>query len=454
MKGWLIFHHELDPALPEVPEVLRFQETAERLSIGLQVLNPKHFDLVVGTPESWRVHYRDALLERPDFIICRTGAETDYFTLAVLRHCERRGVRIVNGPEAIEAVADKLRTMQWLVRAGLPIPRTILGKATLDATLVERELGFPVIVKTLKGTRGAGVFKCDDRDQFEDLTQLLVSAGSQSDILFQQYVRASHGRDVRVVVVGGKVVAAMERRSQNGNFKSNISLGGVGQAYRAPPDMARLAVRAAEALDLEVAGIDILFDDQGYRICEANSAPGFQGLEQACDIDLPKVIFDWIETQVRPRFVPSKPGEAATLRGLVRASRAHLAEVGESYPEHRRFAAAIGWKMVGGGLAALAHSCVPAIFPTTGSRTIASLNEALEDRALLRAPQPDADMRGGFVALFILSLLAALLPWLAGAPAVVAGPLSLLSLSFPVAYRLGERRDARQRMPNPALAPG
>ena len=209
MQGWILFHRDLDPALPEVPEILRFQEVAARRSLSLHVLKPHNFDLVAGPIADWAVHYEGRDLERPDFILCRTGAETDYFTLAVLRHFERRGVRLINGPEAIYLVADKLHTMQQLIRAGLPVPSTILGKFPMDVDLVEKELGFPVIVKTLRGTRGTGVLKCEDRGQFEDLAGLLASAEAKADFLFQHYVRASHGRDVRVLVIGGRVVAAM-----------------------------------------------------------------------------------------------------------------------------------------------------------------------------------------------------------------------------------------------------
>jgi len=224
-------------------------------------------------------------------IIARTGSETSYFTLAVLRHFERKGVAMVNGPAAIETVADKLHTLQILSKARFPIPKTILGKFPVDVNLVERELGFPVVVKTLKGTRGAGVLLCSDRAQFNDLANLLDGASPGADFIFQQYIAASHGRDVRILVINGKAIAAMERRSVDGGFKSNISLGGHGAPFAMPDTLARLAVRVAWALKLDVAGVDILFDRNGYRVCEANSAPGFQGLEKACGISVPEEIF-------------------------------------------------------------------------------------------------------------------------------------------------------------------
>jgi gamma-F420-2:alpha-L-glutamate ligase len=272
--------------------VIRFQQAALKAGIELSVLQPQDFDLVVDSqPNRWSAIYRGRKLPKPDLIMARTGSETSYFMLAVLRHFERQGVAMVNGSVAIEAVADKLQTLQLLSRAGLPIPKTILGKFPVDVDIVERELGFPVVVKTLKGTRGNGVLLCNDRTQFNDIATLLDGARPGADFIFQQYIAGSHGRDVRLLVVDGKVIAAMERRSADGGFKSNISTGGQGFRFSPPIEMIKLAVSVAEVLDLDVAGVDILFDADGYRICEANSSPGFQGLEKACGISVPDAIF-------------------------------------------------------------------------------------------------------------------------------------------------------------------
>lgn len=298
MRCWLFFHRELAPDVPEAPEVYRFQQAASKAGIELRVLQPRDFDLIVDSDDNWSAEYQGRKLPKPDLIIPRTGSETSYFTFAVLRHFERLGVAMVNGPAAIEAVADKLHTLQILSRAGLPIPKTILGKFPVDVNVVERELGFPVVVKTLKGTRGNGVLLCADREQFNDLAKLLDGANPGADFIFQQYIKSSHGRDVRVLVINGKAVAAMERRSSDGSFKSNISLGGVGTCFTPPDEMAQLAVRVTHALGLDVAGVDILFDTNGYRICEANSSPGFQGLEKACNVSVPDAIFDAMRTKL------------------------------------------------------------------------------------------------------------------------------------------------------------
>lgn len=291
MRCWLFFNRDVAAGVPEAYEVMRFQEVAKALDIQLSVLKPHDFDLVVDSKNNWSAIYQGRELSKPDLIIPRCGSETSYFTLAVLRHFEHQGVAIANAPTAVEAVADKLQTLQMLAGAQLPIPKTILGKFPADVDLVERELGFPVVVKKLRGTRGAGVVLCNDRAQFDDLANLLDGATSASDFLFQQYIKPSHGRDVRILVIGGKVVAAMERRATDGGFKSNISLGGSATPFAPPPAMAELALKVAHTLQLDIAGIDILFDADGYRICEANSAPGFQGLERACAIDVPEFVF-------------------------------------------------------------------------------------------------------------------------------------------------------------------
>jgi gamma-F420-2:alpha-L-glutamate ligase len=291
VRCWLFFNRDLGPDVPEAHEVRRFQETANLLDIELLVLKPSEFDLVVDSKHGWSAIYQGRKLPKPDLIIPRCGSETTYFTLAVLRHFEHQGVAIANSSTAVESVADKLHTLQLLGAAKLPIPKTILGKFPADADFIERELGFPVVVKKLRGTRGAGVVLCNSKGDFDDLANLLDGATPGTDFLFQQYIKASHGRDVRVLVIDGKVVAAMERKSKDGGFKSNISLGGSGEMFAAPPAMANLAAKVARELKLDIAGIDILFDKDGYRICEANSAPGFQGLEKACAVDVPELVF-------------------------------------------------------------------------------------------------------------------------------------------------------------------
>ncbi len=306
MRGWLLFDNDVADGVPEAAEIRRFIEAGRRRGIRLDTLRPRDFELIVSTEREWRAEYAGGKLPRPDFIIPRTGSDTTYFTLAVIRQFERMGVAMVNGAEAVDACADKLQTLQLLSASGLPIPKTILAKFPVDVDVIECELGFPVVVKKLRSTRGAGVVLCQDRDQFDDLASLLGDAGHQSDFIFQQYIASSHGRDVRLLVIGNEVAAAMERRSITGSFKSNISLGGVGECIAPPEGMAQLAIEAARTLRLDVAGIDVLYDETGFRICEANSSPGFVGLEKACPVSIPDRVFDYVTARLKPPAPPRR----------------------------------------------------------------------------------------------------------------------------------------------------
>ncbi|MCW2404632.1 gamma-F420-2:alpha-L-glutamate ligase [Sphingobium sp. B1D7B] len=437
LRGWILFHHELNPANPEVPEVLRFQEAANGMSIDLAVYDPHCFDLIVGGEEDWAVTYNEKRVDRPDFIMCRTGAETDYYTLALLRHFERRGVRLINGPATIERVADKLHTLQSLNRVGLPIPRTILGTFPIDVDLVERELGFPVIVKTLKGTRGAGVLKCENRSQFEDLAGLLESAEAKAEFILQHYVRASHGRDVRVLVVGGRVIAAMERRSLTGGFKSNVSLGGVGVAYNPPPEMAELAVKAADILDLDITGIDILFDEDGYRICEANSAPGFQGLERASGLDVPSTILEWIVETQNVEASAVAVAEDSVLTDMIFGGRTGLRAITDRNAHFRDFASAVSIRLFRASLSCLGQALAPSLLTDPKNGTRLSLRALFEGRARTNlSALDDSEQERTLIVVLALASWAAVLPWIAGAGVMASGFLSLIALCFPLLYLL------------------
>ncbi len=293
MKIWILFHGNTDADHPELAECLRLKEEAEKQGASLDIMGVDDFDLVIDSTNEWRAIYRDEYIDAPDLIIPRTGAETTYNAFSVMRFYEGLNVPSINSWNSIESVADKLHTHQILANHGFPVPRTILGKFPPNLNLIEEKLGFPVIVKTLRGTRGGGVFMAETKDQFKDLTDLLADTNSRAKVLFQEYIKGSHGRDLRTFVVGDRVVACMERRSSDGGFKSNISRGGQGYPHPITPAIEDLSLRVARALNLEVAGIDLLIDGQNFSVCEANSAPGFcgdDGLESVCQANVARDI--------------------------------------------------------------------------------------------------------------------------------------------------------------------
>ena len=302
MKIWILFHGNTGADHPELAECLRLREEAEKQGATLDIMGVDDFDLVIDSTNEWRAIYKDEYIEAPDLIIPRTGAETTYNAFSVMRFYEGLGIPTINSWSSIESVADKLHSHQILASRGFPVPRTILGKFPPNLDLIEEKLGFPVIIKTLRGTRGGGVFLCETRDQFKDLTDLLADTNSRAKVLFQEYIKGSHGRDLRTFVVGDRVVACMERRSTDGSFKSNISRGGLGQPHPITPAIADLSLRVARALDLEVAGIDLLFDGQTFSVCEANSAPGFcgeDGLESVCRANVARDIISYGMSKVQ-----------------------------------------------------------------------------------------------------------------------------------------------------------
>lgn len=298
MRGWILFDTYDDGLKKEQHEINRFVEDAEKQEIDLRVISPDQFELIVTKDDRDTVIIDGDLVALPDFIIPRLGASTTYFTLAVIRHLEQLGVYTINSSQSIEAVKDKLFTQQILAAENMPAPDTMLAKYPVNVDLVEEKFGFPVIVKTLSGAQGTGVFLSSNKDKFRDLMSLINSTNKDANIIIQKFVASSRGRDLRVFIIGGRAVACMERRSADGNFKSNLSQGGTARKVELNPEIEWLATETARILGLEVAGIDLLFDGDHFQICEANSAPGFKGIEECHDISIPEEIYNYIRVRL------------------------------------------------------------------------------------------------------------------------------------------------------------
>ncbi|MGF1444793.1 MAG: RimK family alpha-L-glutamate ligase [Pikeienuella sp.] len=309
MKIWILYRDSAAHLRSEAHEVRRLVATAESRGHSVEVLAPEQFELVVTRDDRRSILVDGAPVELPDIVLPRMGAGTTYFALAVIRQLERLRVPTINTAAAIETVKDKLFAHQLLAQHHLPIPKTMLAKFPIDVGLVARALGFPVVVKTLSGSQGSGVFLCEDAGKFDDLMQLVRATQSNANLIFQEFVADSRGRDLRVFVVGGRVVAAMERRSAEGGFKANYTQGGEVRAWTPDRDAELLALESARVLGLEIAGIDLLFDGDGYKICEANSAPGFEGLEAATGQDIAGEIVDFLCFRMHGRTgkVPPQP---------------------------------------------------------------------------------------------------------------------------------------------------
>lgn len=291
MKLWMLGNR----LTTEMYERERFIEEAEKSGIDFTVAFADEIDLIVSRDDRKSIRYRNDVVSLPDALLARTGSGTGYFNLSVLRQFERLNVLTLPNSSSIEASKDKLYASQILAQAGLPIPKTMLTRFPCKAETVGKQVGFPCVMKVVTGSHGAGVFLCEDAKQFEDLSELISSLDVKNSMIIQEYIKESEGRDLRVIVIGGRVVGAMQRSSTDGSFKANISRGGQGKAYDVDDEMEMLAIQVAKVLDLDIAGVDLLFHSDGYRICEANSAPGFEGFEKALDINVPQKVFDYVK---------------------------------------------------------------------------------------------------------------------------------------------------------------
>ena len=276
LSGWIIHKKQLG----ENHEVKRLVEEFEKRDIKIRVVNPQDVDIFVDRDDRKSIIVDGKPRKLPDFVLPRTGSGTTYFIKAIIRHMERLGVTMINGSESIDAVKDKLCSQQILGQSNLPVPKTMLVKHPIDLELVEKNLSYPMVVKTLSGSYGAGVFLVEDRKQFRQLMKMAEITKPSYNIILQEFIQDSYGKDLRVLVVNGKVVGCMMRQSVDGDFRANITRGGEAIPYQIDENIEWLGGECARLLHLDIAGVDLLFNDGNYVICEVNSAPGFKGMEE------------------------------------------------------------------------------------------------------------------------------------------------------------------------------
>ena len=262
------------------------QRLVEEGGTDTQVVYHPSIDIIVSREGRRSIRVKNRVVDLPDVIIPRTGSGTGYFGLAILRHLERLGVPTVNPSHAIEATKDKLYAHQVFAEQGIDTPKTMLVKHPVNAALVAREIGFPAVIKIMAGSYGKGVYMVSTQSEFQDFIEFAHGIKTDEAIIVQQYIDTRPGEDLRVFVVGGKVIGAIKRSSQDGSFKANITRGGGAEPFPLNREIRDIALATAKSLDLEIAGVDLLFGKDGYVVCEANSAPGFEGFEKATGINV------------------------------------------------------------------------------------------------------------------------------------------------------------------------
>lgn len=273
----------------------RLRETAEERGHDVRVVDPlrcymditaKRPKVMFGGEELWF-----------DAIIPRIGASSTFYGTAVVRQFEMAGAYTVAGSDAIARSRDKLRSMQILSGAGVGLPTTGFAHSSRDIRgLISMVGGAPIILKLLEGTQGTGVVLAETRKAAESV----IGAFRQLDanILLQEYIAEARGADVRAFVVGDRVVASMERQAAVGEFRSNLHRGGTATPVKLSVKERNTAIRAARAMGLVVAGVDIIRSDRGPLVLEVNSSPGLQGIETTTEVDVAGEIVEYIESHV------------------------------------------------------------------------------------------------------------------------------------------------------------
>ena len=281
---------------PNAYSTRRLKEAAEQRGHQAKVLNTLKFaiDLDRGSPD---LYYRQKALSNYDAVLPRIGASITYYGTAVVRQFQEMDVLCANTAHGISNSRDKLRSLQILSRHHVGIPRTTFVRDKKDVLpAIERVGGAPVIIKLIEGTQGIGVLLAESVGQAASIIELLQS--QKQNVLIQKFVAESKGKDVRAFVVGDRVVAAMRRVAQGQEFRSNVHRGGIAEPIELDEQYSETAVRCAQILGLQVAGVDMLEGKDGPQVMEVNSSPGLEGIETCTDLDIAGSVIDYIAAQV------------------------------------------------------------------------------------------------------------------------------------------------------------
>ena len=283
---------------PDLYSHRRMVEAAEARGHQIDVINTLlvYMNITSHRPE---LRYKGEKLVGYDAVIPRIGASVTFYGLAVLRQFEMMGVWPLNESVAIGRSRDKLRSLQLLARKGIGLPVTAFAHSTkFSEDLIEMVGGAPVVIKLLEGTQGIGVVLGETHNSAKSIIEAF--RGVKANILVQEFIKEAGNMDIRCLVVGDKVVAAMKRTGAEGDFRSNLHRGGSAEVIRITPEERSTAVRAAGTMGLNVCGVDLLRSNHGPVVMEVNSSPGLEGVEKATGIDVAGRILEFLEKRAKP----------------------------------------------------------------------------------------------------------------------------------------------------------
>ncbi len=276
----------------------RLVESLSKYGIPATIYHPDNFDVIVGKGTGHGIKYNGQEFDMPNLVLTRTGSGTTDFITSIVRQFEEQHINCINSSVSVEIAKDKMLSHQLLASKGMPIPNTMLVRFPVDVEIADNLIGWPCVVKVISGSYGEGIYLCENKTAFRKMMEFIGNLNTPKTLLVQEYVDARPGEDLRVLVIGGKVIGAMKRHAPDGDFRANISAGGHGEPFEINGEIEYLARETARLCGLEIAGIDLLFDKNGYKICEANSAPGFEGFEKYCGIDVASQIAEYIKYKI------------------------------------------------------------------------------------------------------------------------------------------------------------
>jgi ribosomal protein S6--L-glutamate ligase len=289
---------------PKLYSTSRLVAACEKNGHEVQVIDPLkcYMDITSNKPI---VFYKSKELKGFNAIIPRIGTSITFYGTAVVRQFEMGGVYTLNESAAISRSRDKLRSLQILSSKGLGLPVSGFAHSTkMTKNLIDLAGGAPLVVKLLQGTQGKGVVLAETKNAAESVIEAFQALDAH--YLVQEFVKEAGGADIRCFVIGNRVVASMQRQGAKGEFRSNLHRGGSAAEIKITPKERATAVKAAKAMGLNVAGVDLLRSNRGPLIMEVNSSPGLEGIEKATGKDVAKSIVDFIESHVGPGKKPKK----------------------------------------------------------------------------------------------------------------------------------------------------
>lgn len=282
----------------ELSSTQRLKEAALARGHKVKIINTLRCYMSLSQ-EKPTIHYMGKELARYDAVIPRIGASITFYGTAVVRQFEMMGTFCLNSSMSITRSRDKFRSLQFLSRKGIDLPITGFAHSPDDIEdLIQMVGGTPLIIKLIEGTQGIGVVLAETKKAAESVIQAFL--GLKVNILIQEFIGETQGRDIRCFVIGNKVVATMQREARPGDFRSNVHRGGTTKLIKITPQEREISINAAKALGLNVTGVDLLRSKRGPLVLEVNSSPGLEGIENITKKDIAGMIIEFIEKNAKP----------------------------------------------------------------------------------------------------------------------------------------------------------